>query len=419
MANNLYMRASALAHRNLSIDTYLHPHDQYLMSQPAWEEYDGDVPDGVTSVESAMAAGVALPEVPRVYRCGTVSWTDITELDLVGSMRFMDRKRFPDYFAYFPTLQALQKYDALLGVQVPYAVTQMGGDIWYDCSRDDLYGRLQRQAFHKAGAFIVSNPWSLAFGRRYGMRNMVYLPFLINEEKYSPGPAEYREQWIAEVGGDFFVMMSSRLDYFFKGSNLAINAFARFAAKVPGARLVIAGWGADKARANELFASLGIADKVLVVPVAGKKKLIGYLRSADCVVDQLNLGYYGASALEAMACGLPVIMNLNSEQYDALIREGSAPVCQAKTEEDVFLHLSELHGNAALRCGVGERLRSWFLQTHSNGKWGKLYEAVLWGTAGHKLPAYDASPLHQPLGKDEARYHTSQLRAAPLFPSYV
>lgn len=427
MANNLYMRASALAHRNLSIDTYLHPHDSFLMSQPAWEEYDGDVPEGVSTLAAACAAGVQLPIVPAIYRHGTVSWTSITANDLVGSMRYMDLKRFPDYFAYFPTLQELQKYDALLGVQVPYlaylsgrpyAVTQMGGDIWYECSRGDLYGRLQRLAFQKAGAFIVSNPWSLAFARRYGMRNMIYLPFLIDENKYSPGHAQYRNEWVAQTGGDFFVMMSSRLDYVFKGSDLAIKAFARFAQQAPGARLVIAGWGADQARAEKLFDDLGIANKVLVVPVAGKKKLVGYLRSADCMVDQLTLGYYGASALEAMACGLPVIMNLNREQYDALLPEGSAPVCQAETEEEVFRHLSELHDNLSFRVGVGERLRNWFLQTHGNAKWGKLYEAVLWGTAEHRLPPYDSTPLRSPLGSKEFSHHASQLRSAPKFPSY-
>ena len=428
MANNLYVRAKALAHRDLSIDTYLHPHDNFLMSQPAWEEYDGDVPEGVSTLAAACAAGVQLPVVPAIYSHGTVSWTSITANDLVGSMRYMDLKRFPDYFAYFPTLQELQKYDALLGVQVPYlaylsgrpyAVTQMGGDIWYECSRDDLYGRLQRLAFQKAEAFIVSNPWSLAFARRYGMRNMIYLPFLIDENKYSPGHAQYRNEWVAQTGGDFFVMMSSRLDYVFKGSDLAIKAFARFAQQVPGARLVIAGWGADQARAEKLFDDLGIANKVLVVPVAGKKKLVGYLRSADCMVDQLTLGYYGASALEAMACGLPVIMNLNHEQYDALLPEGCAPVCQAVTEDEVLAHLLNLAANASRRLVVGARLRSWFLQTHSNARWGEMYEAVLWGTATRQLPAFRTSPLAAAVGKDEFKYHAKELKSAPQFPSYV
>jgi glycosyltransferase involved in cell wall biosynthesis len=282
-----------------------------------------------------------------------------------------------------------------------------------------MYGRLQRLAFSKAGAFIVSNPWSLAFGRRYGMRNMVYLPFLMDETKYTPGPAEFRAQWAAETGGDFFVLMSSRLDYLFKGSNLAVNAFARFAAKMPGARLVIAGWGADKSRVEELFTKLGIENKVLVVPVAGKKRLIKYLRSADCLIDQLSLGYYGASALEGMACGLPVIMNLNREQYDALIPEGCAPVCHAETEDAVFQHLNNLHDNANYRAEVGEKLRGWFLKTHSNEKWGKLYEAVLWATSERTLPIFDETPLGASLGKVEKKYHASQLFGAPKFPNYV
>ena len=428
MANNLYMRGRALTHRNLSFDVYLHPHDRFLMSHPSWEEYDGDVPDGVTTIEQAMGAGISLPAVAGVFRQETVSYTTVQVQHMVGAMRFLDIKRFPDYFAYFPTLLALQKYDALLAVQVPYlaylsgrpySVTQMGGDIWYECSRDDLYGRLQRRSFEKASCFVVSNPWSLSFARRYGLTNLVYLPFIIDETKYRPGPATLRAEWRARAGGEFFVMMSSRLDYQFKGSHIAIQAFARFALMAPAARLVIAGWGADKAKALALFESLGIADKVLIVPVAGKKHVVEYLRSADCLLDQISLGYYGATALEGMACGVPVIMRLNRTQYDALLPEGGPPVCNVETEDDVVRCLAALFEDVNMRRDKGEKLREWFLETHSNSKWGKLYEAVLWGTAEGRLPSFVTSPLAMRLQPDESAYHRSGLAGAPQFPNYV
>ena len=86
MANNLYIRACALAGRELSIDFFLHPHDQFLMSQPSWEEYDGDIPDGITTLQAAFDAGVPLPAVAGVHRHGTVSWNTVQAKNLVGPM---------------------------------------------------------------------------------------------------------------------------------------------------------------------------------------------------------------------------------------------------------------------------------------------------------------------------------------------
>ena len=428
IANNLYGRAKAMRDRPIEITTVLHPQDDFLMGQPAWEEYDGDGMEGIQTLDAAKAAGMPLPEVPRVDRHATVPWGDIRPEHLDWPMRFMDLKRFGPYFCNLPTLQALQDFDSILSVQVPYlaylcgkpyVATQMGGDIWYECSRDDLHGRLQRQAFRSARAFIVSNPWSMAFARRYAMNNMVYLPYLIDEERYSPGEPSVRSAWQAATGGEFFVLVSSRLDYFFKGSHIAIAGFARLAQQVPGARLVLTGWGADQDRAAELFRKLGILDKVLVVPVAGKKKLVSYLRSADCLLDQFTLGYYGASALEAMACGVPVVMNINRVQYDALLPEGAPPVLQASCDQEVAAHLLELQRSPDWRRRAGEQLRNWFLATHSNARWGRLYDAVIFGAARGVLPSFGPSPLNEPLGAEEAAYHDAELAAAPKFPSYV
>lgn len=428
MANNLYGRACALSDRvHADVEMVLHPHDHQLMSQPAWEEYAGTLPEGVSTVEGAIQKGVTLPEVDKVFRHDVVSWAAVQPQDLLPGMRFLDLQRYGDYFCYLPTLRWLQRYDALLAVQFPYlaylsgrpyAATQMGGDIWYECSRDDLYGRLQRRSFAGASAFMVSNPWSLAFARRYGLRNMVYMPLVMDERRYAPGAPSLRTAWAADSGGDFFVLMTARLDFRYKGSQIALRAFARLAGVRPGARLVVTGWGADRAQAGDLLQSLGIAGKVIELPVAGKKCLVEYLRSADCLVDQLSFGYYGATALEAMGCGVPVIMNLNREQYDALLPEGCPPVLQATTEDEVLGHLLDLGNSSSLRAERGRRLHAWFMRTHSGEVWAERYEAVLWGTACGQLPPLRHTPLHERLGPSERAYHAAQLAQAPVFPNY-
>jgi glycosyltransferase involved in cell wall biosynthesis len=258
----------------------------------------------------------------------------------------------------------------------------------------------------------------VAFGRRYSLTNLVYVPFLVNDERYSPGPAVCREAWQAATGGRFFVLMTSRQDYLFKGSDIAIQGFARFAAQVPEARLVVTGWGSDREKAADLFRELGIAERVHVVPIAGKRRLVDYLRSADCVIDQLSIGYYGASALEAMACGRPVVMKLNREQYDALLPEGCAPVCNAATPEEVAVQLVRLAGEAGFAAAAGDRLRQWFLRTHDNRKWGRVMDAILMASGQGRLPDFRGSPLDGQWDNAEAAYLAAELAAAPPFPQY-
>lgn len=426
MANNLYSRAKAMAGRPVQIDIFPHPQDRYLMSHPSWEEFDGVALESVDSIDKALEDGLALPEVPNVRHPGALTHSIVEEQTPEG-MRVLDVRRYQGFFMYLPTLQALREYEAVLAVQFPYmamlsgkpyVVTQMGGEIWYDASRNDVYGHVQREAYIRAGAFVVSNPWSLAFGRRYGLRNLVYVPFLVDENRYSPGPGMLRSEWQVATGGDFLVLMSSRQDYRFKGSDTAIRGFARFAAGAPGARLVITAWGADRDKAMQMFRELGIADRVHVVPIAGKRRLVDYLRSCDCVLDQLTLGYYGASALEAFACGRPVVMNLNQAQYDALIPEGCAPVCQAATEEEVAAQLERLHADPTWAAAAGDGLRRWFLQTHGNRRWGRVMDAILLASSMGRLPDFSGSPLDGQWDNAEAAYLAAELAAAPPFPRY-
>ena len=43
MANINYIRALPLRRRGLNVDLILHPQDDFLFAQPAWEEFDGEI----------------------------------------------------------------------------------------------------------------------------------------------------------------------------------------------------------------------------------------------------------------------------------------------------------------------------------------------------------------------------------------
>lgn len=428
IANNLYMRAVPLRKAGLDISIFLHPHDKYVMSQPGWEEFDGDLPDGVTDVAELAGRGIELPQVQEVHEHPMISdWHLRKPNEFPGFVSTKDLSEWRSYLCNLPTLEGLQEMDAMLTTQTPYLaylahrpylVTQVGGDLWYDCSRGDLLGRLQRTAFFSAQAFLVSNPWSFAHARRFGMRHLVYLPLILDEEVYCPGTSAYREQWKGCTNGSFFVLSTARMDNFYKGSDIAMKGFAAFSRQVPGARLVLMGWGEDRETCLTWLKAYGVADKVIQLPIAGKKRLIQYLRAADCLLDQFVLGYYGATGLEAMACGLPVVMRLERAQYDGMCLTGAPPVFNASAPEEICAALLKLEGDPQEREAIASAHREWFLANQGSVRWKGVYSDMLLATAvGHTFD-FSKSPLAAPLSGEERAYHAEELANAPVFPNY-
>ena len=264
----------------------------------------------------------------------------------------------------------------------PYLFGQTGGEIWFDAARNDTAGIIARRGIENAYAILVSNPITLAHARRYGMRNLLYVPWILDEEIYQPGDAqETRAEWEREIGGDFFVLTSMRIDQQWKGAHHALDGFAKFAANVPGARLVVLGWGVDLEAAKATLKERNLADRVLAVPIVGKRRLVKYLQAADVVIEQFVLGYYGGSGLEAMACGKPVIMRLERDQYDALIESGAPPTLDAEDADGVQRELSRLVWRQAI-CGecrqTDPRMVSWSTIISCDGQMFIMCFCVQW-----------------------------------------
>jgi len=441
IANALYVRAVPLRRLGLHVTQFLHPQDHFALSDPAWEEFDGAIEGDEFDVRALRSAGVALPFVSDVVRTEQdESWQEIHSAVRAGEegqvrmalqrypfLDLVDLLAFESYLSVLPTLDRLQQMDALLvtqSVQIaylakrPYLATQNGGDLWFEASRGDALGILQRRGFAGARALLINNPWTCAHARRFGFSHGIYLPLMLDEDAYAPGAPRFRAEWMERSGGDFFVLATSRLDQETKGSQIVIDGFRRFAPRYPGARLVVVNWGRDRARLLEHMRDAGLAERVLVLPLSGKRRLVDCYRSADCVLDQFVLGQYGATALEAMACARPVVMRLELAQYEALCDTGAPPVLEADGAEGVAAHLATLHADAAARRVRGDAARAWFLANHSGRRWAADYAALLIATAlGHRFDFKD-SPLGEPLSAEEVAYHAAELANAPSFPTY-
>ena len=67
------------------------------------------------------------------------------------------------------------------------------------------------------------------------------------------------------------------------------------------------GHGADVARLMDLAASLGVADRVMLFPPQPQERLAEFYAAADAVLVPSRSESFGLVALEALACGTPVV----------------------------------------------------------------------------------------------------------------
>src|SRR5262249_25306970 len=98
---------------------------------------------------------------------------------------------------------------------------------------------------------------------------------------------------------------------------------------------------------------------------------------ADIVVDQLNAGWHGVFALEAMALGKPVVAHLDPE----IVERSAAgfgtrlPIVPA-TKDDLAESLVPLVESPALRRELGARSRAYVEQVHDIDRIADLLLAI-------------------------------------------
>lgn len=99
-----------------------------------------------------------------------------------------------------------------------------------------------------------------------------------------------------------------------KGPDVAVRILAEVRAALPGARLVVVGGtsGSGEGRAGpaelrDLAEELGVADAVEFVSPRPQSELAHLYRAADVVVVPSRSETFGLVALEAQACGVPVV----------------------------------------------------------------------------------------------------------------
>lgn len=126
---------------------------------------------------------------------------------------------------------------------------------------------------------------------------------------FSPGDRD-GARWATKIGSGPIVLFVGRIQAL-KGLDVAVEALSQL--KNPDARLVVVGGPsgaeglAELERVGALVARLNLGHRISWVPPKPHHLLSSYYRSADVVVVPSRSESFGLVALEAAACGVPVV----------------------------------------------------------------------------------------------------------------
>ncbi len=204
----------------------------------------------------------------------------------------------------------------------------------------------------------------LAMGRSLSLKERMLdlgLPeerFRLNRTGIPLDNFPYKEREYPD-GGDWHFVQACRLIEK-KGLDVALKAFAAFAADHPGARFTIAGEGPLLEPMTQLAGELGVGDKVEFVGFLGEAELCQLYHSAHLFVhpsqitaDQNQEGIPN-SMLEAMASGLPVLATFHGGIPEA-VEHGSTGLLSAERDvEGLLAHVRELAADRERWAAMGK-----------------------------------------------------------------
>ena len=176
---------------------------------------------------------------------------------------------------------------------------QRGPRAWLTRINTYLVSSLERTALRRADVAVAINPGMQEVYRRLGARRVELLPPTIDIDAFSPTGPRAVDGPILTVG---------RLADPRKGVDRLLRAYAKALAEVPDLpRLVLAGRQGPTDDNTRLSRELGIDERVEVVAPIPDGGLSDLYRGSSVFVMSSHEEGFGIVAIEAMACGLPVV----------------------------------------------------------------------------------------------------------------
>lgn len=237
----------------------------------------------------------------------------------------------------------------------------IGGDLNVTAVSRTLVGWLMRRAY-RCARFVFYSNINMITVQRLELRNAHFMPLSVNTEKYVlSNNSAVGEQ----VGYEFLLFSPTRHAWKTKGNDKLIYAFAQLMQESNRKiKLILCAWGEDLEQSCVLSCDLKVEDNIVWRPLMLKRELIRFYHASDIILNQFNLGAFGLTTLEAMACEKPVVLHFTPKIHEWCFPEHPS-IVSACTEQEIYQKTVELVRDAKLQGMISRKSREWFKRYHS------------------------------------------------------
>jgi phosphatidyl-myo-inositol dimannoside synthase len=228
----------------------------------------------------------------------------------------------------------------------PYMVALHGIEVWQPLTWD------RRRALAKSVVQLAFSSYTVARARPFCRALDAAILSLALEEREPAGEADAA---LLDRLGQGFLLITGRMasGERYKGHDQLLEALPGLLVAHPGARLVIAGDGDDRARLEAKAASLGLGDAVAFTGFVSEATLAElYRRCAAFAMPSRGEGF-GLVYLEAMRAGKPVLAARGSAAEEIVRHGETGLLVDPDDREELGAALSRLIGDPEMSLEMG------------------------------------------------------------------
>lgn len=235
----------------------------------------------------------------------------------------------------------------------PYILTGWGADI-FDSPKNFFMKRILRYALSKADAITVLSKITSKEISKYTNKPIHIIPFGVDVSMFFS--SQKNKDSIIRIGTIRTLSEKYGLEYL-------ILAFAQLVTKYNNIRLEIVGDGEQKQYLKSLAEKLNVSNEVtfhgFVSQTTNFEKYIGLLRNFDIftILSILDSETFGVAAVEASACGIPVIATSVGGLPEVVVHEKTGFIVSPKSVTETILALEKLILDKNLRTTYGNNGR--------------------------------------------------------------
>lgn len=229
----------------------------------------------------------------------------------------------------------------------PYIISVWGSDVYDFPKKNLLFKKFIEWNLAKADVILSTSRVMAEETKKYTDKNIEITPFGVDISLFKPESNKYETKDTIVIG----TIKALERQY---GIEYLIRAFSKLAEKYKNIYLELGGLGSQKQELENLCVELGVKKRVKFLGFIPQEEVVNAFNRFDIAVFPSIFESFGVAAVEAQACGTPVIVS-NAEGLKEATCPGRSSILVDKEDVDQLkVALEKLITDEKLRIDMGK-----------------------------------------------------------------